>query len=204
VLLFLHSAHATFAQYDHPNLGRLVSPKHFARVEDTAASGLPWAADNDCFSGFDEARFRSMLERIGGLSGCRFISCPDVVGDAVATMKLFARWSDLVRGAGPVALVAQDGLVAEAVPWDELDAVFIGGTTEYKLGVEAARIVAGANARGIWAHMGRVTSAKRFLYAKSIGIDSVDGTQFSKWRTIWLKHGLALASAPQHLRIEGV
>ncbi|MET7951049.1 hypothetical protein [Micromonospora sp. NPDC005324] len=33
----------------------------------------------------------------------------------------------------PAALVAQDGLKAPAVPWHAIDALFIGGSTAWKL-----------------------------------------------------------------------
>lgn len=62
------------------------------------------------------------------------------------------------------------------VPWEAIDAMFIGGTTAWKLG-EAARELAGvAKAHGKWLHMGRVNSERRVMYAKLVGCDSVDGT----------------------------
>jgi hypothetical protein len=84
---------------------------------------------------------------------------------------------DRLRGIDfPAALVAQDGLERLSVPWGSLDCLFIGGTTAWKLGEEAAALVREANERGKWTHMGRVNSEKRVMYAKSIGCDSVDGT----------------------------
>ncbi len=76
----------------------------------------------------------------------------------------------------PLAIVLQDGATVETVPWDEVGAVFVGGTTEWKLGSEVRSIVAEANARRIWAHMGRVNSHRRLRYADWIGCDSADGT----------------------------
>jgi hypothetical protein len=34
-----------------------------------------------------------MLGRIAGNAGCRFVACPDVVGDAAATLRLFFIWA---------------------------------------------------------------------------------------------------------------
>jgi hypothetical protein len=62
------------------------------------------------------------------------------------------------------------------VPWDEFDALFIGGSTEFKLGPVARPYAARRSARGKWLHMGRVNSERRFAYARAIGCDSVDGT----------------------------
>jgi EAL domain-containing protein (putative c-di-GMP-specific phosphodiesterase class I) len=60
--------------------------------------------------------------------------------------------------------------------WDEIDCLFIGGSTEWKLGPAAAELVAIANSLGKWVHMGRVNSERRYRYAEAIGCDSVDGT----------------------------
>jgi hypothetical protein len=62
------------------------------------------------------------------------------------------------------------------VPWDEFDVLFLGGSTEWKLGEAAAALTAEAKSRGKHVHMGRVNSRKRYRYARSIGCDSVDGT----------------------------
>lgn len=65
-------------------LGRLLTPRHYPNLDETAGAGMPWAADNDCFGGLDVARFSSMLEALGqagayGLGSCRFVSVPDVL-----------------------------------------------------------------------------------------------------------------------------
>lgn len=144
--------------------------------------GLPWAADNSAFSGFDEGRFARMLDRIAGVPGCLWVAAPDVVEDAGATLRLFDIWQPRVSARGlPVALVAQDGLEDLAVPWDRLDAVFLGGSTEWKIGEHARRIAGEARARGKLVHCGRVNSRRRIRHAAAIGCDSVDGSCFSRW-----------------------
>ena len=72
--------------------------------------------------------------------------------------------------------MAQDGLEVLPVPWESFDVLFIGGSTEWKLGPHARALIAEAKARGKWVHMGRVNSRRRFLYADLLGCDSVDGT----------------------------
>lgn len=142
-------------------------------------AGVPWCADNGCFSDrWEEGRWWSFLQRHAGAAGsCLFAVAPDVVGDAAATLERSAPWLAPIRELGyPVALVAQDGLEELDVPWGELDCLFIGGTTEWKLGPHARALVAEAKARGKWVHMGRVNSGRRYAYAMAIGCDSVDGT----------------------------
>jgi hypothetical protein len=100
-----------------------------------------------------------------------------VVGDAAATLARSVPFLPKIRELGyPAALVAQDGLEDLEVPWDEFDVLFIGGSTDWKLGPAVRELVAEAKRRGKHVHMGRVNSAKRFRYAESIGCDTVDGT----------------------------
>jgi hypothetical protein len=142
-------------------------------------SGVVWCADNGCFSArFQERHWWSFLERHAhDTAQCMFATAPDVVGEAQATLDRSLPWMPKIRGLGyPAALVGQDGLENLTVPWDEFDAFFIGGSTEWKLGSAAADLAAEAKARGKWVHMGRVNSKKRYIYAESIGCDSADGT----------------------------
>jgi hypothetical protein len=83
----------------------------------------------------------------------------------------------LIRELGyKASFVAQDGIDKTVTPWDDFDVLFIGGTTDWKLGPIAAGAATEALARGKWLHMGRVNSYKRYLYAALLGCDSVDGT----------------------------
>jgi hypothetical protein len=145
-------------------------------------AGRRWAADNGAFSHFDANAFLELLEKLRGREGGLFVAAPDVVGSAALTLERFETWQPIITSFGlPVALVAQDGLVLEEVPWDDLEAIFIGGTTAFKLGSSARSLAGYAKARGKWVHMGRVNTKKRFRYAAQIGCDSVDGSRFSKW-----------------------
>lgn len=141
--------------------------------------GVQWCADNGCFSDrWDEEKWWKFLVRnSASLDGCRFATAPDVVGDAAATAEKSTPWLAPIRGLGyPVAWVAQDGQECLPLPWGEFDALFIGGTTEWKLGSCARNLVHEAKRRKKWVHMGRVNSQKRFEYARFIGCDSADGT----------------------------
>lgn len=140
---------------------------------------LTWVADNGCFSSrFKEDHWWAFLERHAHLAdSCRFATAPDVVGDAAATLARSLPWLPKIRALGyPVAYVAQDGQEAVPVPWDQIDALFIGGSDTFKLGDYARQLCAEAKARGLWVHMGRVNSRKRWKLAESWGCDSADGT----------------------------
>ena len=142
--------------------------------------GLTWCADNGCFGkGYpgDEKWVDWLRSQAHAAASCLFATAPDVVGDAAATLTRSAPWLPVIRQLGyPAALVAQDGLEDLTIPWDDFDVLFIGGSTEWKLGAAARRIVAEAKARGKHVHMGRVNSQRRYRYAVTIGCDSVDGT----------------------------
>lgn len=199
-LLLVTTAHPTLYQHPgdegqtlHPNLGRLIQPRHTARIEATDEAGIPWAADNDCFQGLDEVAYRRMLDRIEGLDGCIFVTVPDVVGDASATMKLFTEWEpELTERGFPLALVAQDGLefMRWAIPWDKIEALFMGGTTEWKESVGARKLADEARARGKWVHWGRVNTKRRFDLCVDGGGDSFDGSKFARFRKTYLNEGL--------------
>jgi hypothetical protein len=181
--LFVSGATATLRRHPNsPYLGALVVPGAGNRLDSVLAAGLPWAADNAAFTGFEPAAFCAMLGRIAGKSGCQFVACPDSVGDAGKTAHLFRNWGPIVAAVGlPVALVLQDGQERFGVPWESVAAVFVGGSTEFKLGSVAAGLVREAKRRGKWVHLGRCNTRRRFRHAHQLGCDSVDGSGFSRW-----------------------
>ncbi|MEK8217165.1 hypothetical protein [Paenibacillus sp. FSL L8-0463] len=183
MLLLVSGATSTVRKYaSYPNLGCLLTPR--SRNSFKSMAGLPWAADNDCFGGFDssaELRFRTMLNKISGASPL-FVTAPDVVADAGRTLEMFNVWEPIIHSFSlPVALVLQDGQEHLCMPWGHCDAVFIGGSTAYKLSDKVRWMVREAKWRGKWVHMGRVNSLERLRYARDIGCDSVDGTGYSRF-----------------------
>lgn len=168
-------------------VGRLISPRSGHKI----LPGQTWAADNDAFKAWDEARFRRMLARLAGVPGCLFVSVPDVVADMAATLSRFWEWRPEVVSKGlPTALVGQDGAEDLEIPWGSIDAWFIGGSTEWKLSATAADLAAEAKARGKWVHMGRVNTQRRLRIAHDLGCDSVDGTGWSMFPDKYLKRDL--------------
>jgi hypothetical protein len=163
-------------------LGVLLTPNNRNAVSWCVQTGLPWAIDNGAFSGFDPDRFRRLLRRAADKPRLLWVVCPDVVGQARATLDLFEQWQPELTAAGvPVAFVGQDGQEDLPVPWDRLDAFFVGGSTRWKLSEAAGDLVREAKRRGKWVHMGRVNSLRRMRVAYEIGCDSCDGSSASRW-----------------------
>jgi hypothetical protein len=132
-----------------------------------------------------------------------WVAVPDVLGDADATLEQFRAWHMWLAHL-PLAYVLQDGAARPGrVPWGApgLAAVFVGGSTPWKLSVEAAELVSEARRRGPHAHMGRVSTARRIRYAQSIGCTSFDSSRYSRWRERLLDDGLARASQPPQPRL---
>lgn len=178
MILFVSGATATVRKYRR--CGELIVPGSWSLPDSLRLVPGMWAMDNGAYSGLDVPAFMHMLEAFQGRLGCRFVSAPDVVGDAHATLQRWPFWSKVIRGVGFVpALVGQDGMTVADVPWSEVGALFIGGHTEWKLSPQAASLVAYAKSRGVWVHMGRVNSTKRIADAARMGVDSFDGSQHS-------------------------
>ena len=174
-----HNKHiAAHAQTER--VGLCITPNMGNRPESIAAYRW-WIADNGCYSKgetFEPERWLGWLERCRVyLSTCKLAALPDVVGNWAATLERSAPYFDRVRALGyPVSVVLQDGAQIDAVPWDKIDAVFVGGTVPWKWGATAAAICAEAKRRGKWVHVGKVNSGRACQFARGIDADSVDGT----------------------------
>lgn len=163
--------------YDEYDVGHLICPRSRNIIW-----SREWAADNAAFSGFDADSWCAMLDAITGRSGCLFATVPDVVGDAKHTRVWWDNWKDRVYLAGlPAAYVLQDGSADVGVPWDECAALFVGGSTAYKVSAEAVLFIREAKRRGKWVHVGRVNTERRLRWAQHVGADSVDGSGFARF-----------------------
>ena len=147
--------------------------------------GEVWAADNECYSKpttFDLDVYCTWLSAFDAATKgrCLFATCPDVVGDAAATFERSNAAADAIAATGiRPALVLQDGMTPADIEWGLYGAVFVGGTTEWKLSEPARTLVREAAWRGLWTHMGRVNSLERCRVAHRWRIGSVDGTYLS-------------------------
>jgi hypothetical protein len=138
----------------------------------------PWAADNGCYSdGWEEKVWDTWIHSRPEPYTALFATVPDVVANHEATLDRWHQYAPTVINAGyKAAFVLQDGATIETLPMNEMGALFIGGSTEYKLSDEARSIVEVCKEAGKWVHMGRVNSLRRLRIAKAWGCDSVDGT----------------------------
>jgi len=137
--------------------------------------------DNGAFIRFDVVSFFSLLERERPRRDlCRFVAVPDVVGSARRTLEVFDDWKLKLTG-WSLAFVCQDGQENLPIPWKEIAAIFIGGTTDWKLSHHASSCIKAAKAIGKWVHVGRVNTPGRFEYFESLGADSIDGTGLSRY-----------------------
>lgn len=203
MMLLVSGATATVKKW--PTVGELIVPGAGNAPDALRLTPGRWAMDNGAYSGFEADAFMRMLERFHGMGGCRFVACPDAVGDAYTTLEQWPFWSRVIRGVGFVpALVLQDGMLAAEIPWREVGAVFVGGTTEWKFSPQARDLCGYAKARGLWVHVGRVNSRKRIYEAARMGADSFDGGQYSMFPDRRIPEGVTdahAASAQQTLTL---
>jgi hypothetical protein len=157
---------------------QLFSP--LTRFSDKNPGGMK-AADNGGFKGLDIKGYLSLLEREEQqIDRFRFIAVPDIVANARRTLELFDYWYPrLCRW--PLALVAQDGQEDLPIPWEHIKAIFIGGSTRWKMSSSAADIIKTAKAMDIWAHVGRVNNPERWEHFLTLRADSVDGTGIARY-----------------------
>jgi len=161
-----------------PDMPAMLTP----RMGQIPSDDQPWGADNGRFASpheYTDEGYLAWLERMAPYRDrCLFATAPDVWGDWQATMELSEPMVDRIREAGyPVAVVAQDGLTPDLLPWKMgISALFIGGSDRWRHSGVLEPLVREARRHGLWVHMGRVNSWRRFDYARAIGCDSADGT----------------------------
>ena len=191
----------------HEYLGKYVTPRannNIKSLELLKTQGCIWGADNDCYSGFNEIKYTKMIERLPRIETLKYVTLPDVVGNHDKTTNLFDIWYEKLKNEQlPLAFVLQDGCSTMDIPFDKIKAIFIGGTTEYKLSKEVRDIVSVAKDKNKWVHMGRVNSMKRIKYASSIGVNSFDGTSFSMFANTYIPKTLELLNNLQEEAING-
>lgn len=142
------------------------------------APGVPWALDNGCFATFDRPRWERLLDEADEDRPV-FVTVPDVVGDAQRTSELFEHFRRRTQEL-PRALVLQDGIDRVRIPWDDLAAVFIGGSDDFKVSRAAFAAARTAKMLGKWVHVGRVNTPPRLRNWIEFA-DSIDGSGISRF-----------------------
>lgn len=139
---------------------------------------LPYALDNGCFSRFQEGIWNRLVDEAHERRPI-FVTAPDIVGDAQRTVELFHIYKRNLFEL-PIALVLQDHIQHVTIPWDEIDAVFVGGSDSFKTCQYAMNACRVAKMLGKWVHVGRVNSPQRVYYWHGIA-DSIDGSGLSRF-----------------------
>lgn len=159
-------------------VGQLLTPLTRYRLREALRK---WAIDNGGFKDLDIPGLFSLLKREEHhRENCLFVAVPDIVGSAQRTLELFEHFAPQMAG-WPLALVCQDGQEHLPIPWDKIEAVFIGGSTNWKLSRHVEAIVKTAKVLGKWVHAGRVNTPDRWHWFEQIGADSGDGTGLSRY-----------------------
>jgi hypothetical protein len=159
-------------------VGQLLTPLTRYRLREP---DRPWAIDNGAFARFEERAFLALLKREEHHQDkCLFVTAPDVVGSARRTLEVFEHWRPRLSG-WKVAIACQDGQEHLPIPWNDIAAVFVGGSTNFKCGEGAAQIVRAAKAIGKWVHIGRVNHGERWDHFEKLGADSADGTGLARY-----------------------
>jgi len=148
--------------------------------------GIRYALDNGAWTShtrsepFDARAFERAVDRLG--ADADFVVCPDVVGDAVATLRSIETWLPVLSALPVVLLAAQDGMVPADLRayLGPRVGVFVGGSTQYKEGClrewgEACREF------GSWFHVGRVNTRRRIRLCSEAGATSADGSSVTRF-----------------------
>lgn len=140
-----------------------------------------FAIDNGGFTTPDpDGLLRLMKREEQHRDKCLFVACPDIVGSAQRTLEVF-KWFRPKLDGWRVALVCQDGQEYLPIPWDEIDAVFIGGSTSWKLSIHVEQIIKTALLLGKHVHAGRVNDPNRFTHFEKLGAHSCDGSGLGRF-----------------------
>lgn len=206
MIIYVTTALPTILRFKDKRIARLYTPKMpNGNLEGTLKAGVKVAADNDGYRGVNVPMFEGMLRYLEPEARrIDFVNAPDTLGSARRTLRQFRTWEPRLRDRGfKVALVAQDGLTHDQIPWKDVDTIFVGGSTPYKLGPEVRAIIHKAVKLGKGRHMGRVNTPKRALYAQEIGCTSIDGSSFGRFPNKYLPpvlEALTLGHIPQQVK----
>lgn len=139
-------------------------------------AGKVYAIDNGAYSGFPKKGFKRLLQREkDNREMCLFVSCPDIVGNGRRTLEIWKHRHSFAPG-WPLALVLQDGMEDLDIPWEGIDAIFLGGKDPWKDSQAAIDLVKTAKILDVHSHIGRVNTYKRYELFERHGADTCDGS----------------------------
>ena len=170
-----------YLQGKYGQMGWLLSPQSFPH---RLRHFMPMAFDNDAYSAYqnktewNEAVWLKMLEQmVERQVKPEWVLVPDVVGDKRRTLANFFLYREAISRRGwPVAFAVQDGMIPTDVPCT-VDVIFLGGTTNWKW--KSLPMWTGAFPR---VHVGRVNSLEKLQICRRLGVESVDGTHWFRFK----------------------
>jgi hypothetical protein len=167
--------------FERPDIfGCMFSYRKTGGQDAALKAGCKWMLDNGAYTGnFD---FRQWIYQLAIMrpfrQNCIGIITPDVPYNAPETLERFRRYRAIPEAFGySLALATQNGMTPEMLPWGLFDVLFVGGNDEHKRGPEAEKLAKEAKQRGLWIHVGRVSSAEAIARYWTWA-DSFDGTTF--------------------------
>ncbi|HIA01530.1 MAG TPA: hypothetical protein EYN66_06410 [Myxococcales bacterium] len=161
-----------------PQIMQLRTPLTRYRADNLGV--FKYGLDNGAFSRPPGDIFLKMALAAKDDPACSWIVMPDVVGDAGSTTVLFHYWVQELNLEDKRAYALQDGVQNVAIPWNDFECLFIGGTDYFKESSGCLEIAARAKELGKWIHVGRVNTPRRIVYWDGIG-DSFDGSGISRF-----------------------
>jgi len=186
----------------HPTLiaGQLITP-----LTRYSNAGIKFAFDCGGYTRFDAKEFRRLLGRDRAMQpNCLFVVVPDIVGSARRTLEIWKRRRLFIPSGWKLAFVAQDGCEDMEIPWDELDALFLGGRDPWKDSQAAMDIIKTAKILEKHSHIGRVNEIKRYKRYAEIGADTCDGSGVAMYDHMLDKLASGLAGEESLPLLEGV
>lgn len=164
----------------------MVSARGVLRTE-----GFPYALDNGAWTAFqrgerfDVGAFERAVEQLG--AGADFIVLPDIVCGGLDSLTMSRRWWDQFHyrpalAHVPKLIAVQDGFEARDIRpmLSARTGIFVGGSTGWKLHT-MKRWSALARSYGAICHVGRVNTARRIALCAAAGVDSWDGSGWSRF-----------------------
>lgn len=166
-----------------------------------------FAIDNGAYSGLDRnAFFRCLKKHEPHKENCLFVAVPDIVGNHRRTDDLYYFMTQDERmhpWNEQWCYVAQDGIEDSRIDWYAIKRLFIGGTDKFKDSSAAHDVVKCAKAMGIFVHVGRINSVKRFRQYDELGADTCDGSGVCKYDWMLEKISVELGRKPAPTLFDG-
>ncbi len=121
------------------------------------------------------AKLRALLDT--GHRRPDFLAVPDLPAGGLESLRCSLSWVERLKPLGcPLYLVVQDGMGAEVEEQVLVfDGLLVGGTPAWKLRTGAAWVEM-AHRNGLRCHIGRVGTAAKVRWARSIDADSIDSS----------------------------